>query len=80
MCRTLFGKYNSINKSGYNTYKEWIKTEHQSRSCNANIKVGETQDNFTLMFKEQALRITFQSNNDDDDEDDDEITMSLPVK
>jgi len=76
VCRTPFGKYNSINKSGYNTYKEWIKTGHPSRSCNINIKVGEPQDDFALMFKEQALRLTFQSNNDDDDE----ITTSLPVK
>ena len=68
VCRTLFGKYNSINKSGYNTYKEWIKTGHPSRSCSTNIKVGETQDEFTLTFKEQALRLTLQSKNDDDDD------------
>ena len=33
-----------------------------------NIKAGEKQD-FTLTVKEQALRLTLQSNNDDGDVD-----------
>jgi hypothetical protein len=69
VCRTLFGKYKSINKSGYNTYIEWIKTGHPSRCCSINTKAGEMQDDFTLMFKEQALRLTLQSNNGDYDDE-----------
>jgi hypothetical protein len=74
VCRTLFDKYNSINKSGYNTYIEWIETGQPSRSCSINIKLGEKQDDFTLTFKEQALLLTLPSNNGyyDDDDDDDE--------
>jgi hypothetical protein len=63
----MFGKYNNINRSGYSTYGEWIKTTHQSRNCSIRvyIKVGETHNDFTLTVKEQTLRVTLQSNNDD---------------
>jgi hypothetical protein len=42
MCRTLFGKYNSINKRGYSIYREWAATGYPSRHCGVNRKGGET--------------------------------------
>jgi hypothetical protein len=48
------------------------KTGQPTRSCSINMKVEETQDDFTLTFKEQALLLTLPSNNGDDDDDDDE--------
>jgi hypothetical protein len=69
MCRTLFDKYNSTNKTGYNTYREWTKAEFPCRHCSLNINARETKDdlvkdgrtNFTLRVKEQALPLTLQS-------------------
>jgi hypothetical protein len=33
----LFGKQNSINKSGYNTHTEWTKTGNPNRHCSVNV-------------------------------------------
>jgi len=41
-CRTLFRKYDRINKSGYNTYRDWTQTGYPSRHCSMNEKGEET--------------------------------------
>jgi len=55
-CRTLFRKYDTINKSGYNTYRKWTQTGYPSRHFSTKEKGEETLDaqrndgrtNFTL--------------------------------
>ena len=66
-------------KSGYNTYRGWIRIEYQNKHYNINQKDEGTWDNrgrdggtnFILRIKEQETHLTLQEHDDDDDDDDD---------